>query len=183
MRTKSAGWAAVAVLGMTVVSACDGGPDSPVPSTQPTALSSNVASTLTGSPSPSPWVTESSVPDVLPSEQPDDPSPDRATGDASGSGEDVEVTVSRADVRDSALEVGGFAAGIVEEGGTCTATLEQGSATYEAVGPGALNATTTDCGAGLSIDVAGLSGLWTLTLAYESDAFAGESTPIDVELP
>lgn len=82
----------------------------------------------------------------------------------------------------ASVEVGGYA-DVVEEDGTCTLELSQGSASVSTTSTASPDATTTSCGI---LTIAGTTlqpGPWTAVLRYESPRTAGESPPITIEVP
>ena len=71
--------------------------------------------------------------------------------------------------------VSAYVSGIFEDGGTCTATFSQNSASHSVTSSAFANATTTDCQT-LSIDKTTLgSGDWQVVLKYSSAAASGSS--------
>lgn len=79
------------------------------------------------------------------------------------------------------FSVGGYVPGIVESGGTCTATLTRDDVKIVATGNGTANASATDCGDGLAFNDSRLTGSgWQLVLSYTSDAYIGSSTSQEV---
>lgn len=95
----------------------------------------------------------------------------------------MHVTVTRWAVTGDQLVVGGVVDDVVENDGTCTATLTRGDSTHTASGSGAMSATNTNCGDGLAFDVSDVEGAWSLTLSYESSTALGVSEPIEIEIP
>ena len=99
-------------------------------------------------------------------------------------GEQVQVTVTFAGWNASAgqVQVGGYVAGIVEDGGACTLTLTKGGQTVTGRSEAVPDASTTACGA---VTVPGdevSDGTWSAVLAYESAAHTGASESWDVEV-
>jgi hypothetical protein len=95
----------------------------------------------------------------------------------------VSLTFADWNATTAAVEVDGYLAGIVEDGGTCTLTLTQGGATATAEVPGTADATTTSCG-GASVPGAQLApGTWTAVLTYRSGTSTGTSAPAEVTVP
>jgi|SRR3989344_1317864 len=72
----------------------------------------------------------------------------------------------------SKTEVRAYVSGIIEEGGTCTATATQGSQTISATGSGFDNVSYTQC-APISINLG--SGTWSIVVSYSSPAAEGKS--------
>lgn len=91
----------------------------------------------------------------------------------------VEPLITRADQ----TEVRAYVPGVVENGGTCTATLSKGSAVIVKTSEGVANSSVTNC---RPINLAGTQfpqkGQWSLTVSYSSDTAAGKSQPTTVEV-
>ena len=78
--------------------------------------------------------------------------------------------------------VGGYVAGIVEDGGTCTLTLTQGGTTVTEQVQATADASSTACGA---ITVSGdrlAGGTWQAVLSYASGSHAGAAPAVPVEV-
>lgn len=106
-----------------------------------------------------------------------------AFGDAQPLPAPVEVVVTAAEWSPGAgAEVAGYVSGIVEDGGECTLTLENGDVRLEASRPATADATTTACGWLQIDDPQVTSGTWVATLRYQSATTASTSpeTPLDV---
>lgn len=74
----------------------------------------------------------------------------------------------------SPTNVRAYIQGVVEDGGTCTATFSQGSVSHSASSTGVANVSTTACPA---ISVSGVSGgTWTLVYSYRSSSSSGSVT-------
>lgn len=83
---------------------------------------------------------------------------------------------------DRQVLAGGYVTGVIEDGGVCTLTLTQGSATVTVEGPAMPDASTTVCG-GLVVPGNRLAaGTWQATLAYASPTHTGTSAPAPVEV-
>ncbi len=100
-------------------------------------------------------------------------------------GEKVSVTVTYAGWEPSTreVEVGGYVAGISEDGGTCTLTLTKDGRSVTGTKQASADAATTACGA---VAVPGgqvSAGTWQAVLTYRSAAHSGTSEPWDVEVP
>ena len=96
----------------------------------------------------------------------------------------VDVVVTYADWQGSSgvLEVAGFVAGVVEEGGTCQVTARSQGRTARAETVGIADATTTSCGT-LVIPRADVSpGTWDIVLSYESPTSSGASASTSVSV-
>jgi plastocyanin len=99
-----------------------------------------------------------------------------------GSDVDVSITYYGFDPATNQVEVGGFVAGIVEDGGSCTVTLTGGGQTVTGTSEALADATTTDCGAvAVPGDELG-DGTWQAVLSYSSADHSGSSAPVDVEV-
>jgi hypothetical protein len=80
-------------------------------------------------------------------------------------------------------QVRGYAAGVVEGGGTCTLILTQGARQVTADVEAMPDASTTACG---SVAVGGSqlgAGSWQAVLRYESPTSSGSSAPVQIDVP
>lgn len=94
----------------------------------------------------------------------------------------VDVVITTWTQNDGKVKVNGYAAGIVENGGTCTLTLEKNGQRVTASRPAQPNVSTTTCGQS-TIDATELSsGIWQATLSYSSDNYEGTSEPVAIEV-
>jgi len=92
----------------------------------------------------------------------------------------VEVTLTGSHTNTSNLYVNGYVDGIVEDGGTCTVTLKNGSSVVTRSRQGVSNATNTTCGQ-TAIPLASLrAGTWQATLSYSSATSTGKSPAADI---
>jgi hypothetical protein len=83
----------------------------------------------------------------------------------------------------AAVEVSGFVAGVVEDGGTCRVTLTREGQTVTGERAALADATTTACGA-FELGSADMdAGWWQAVLSYESATSSGSSGPVDVLVP
>ena len=101
-------------------------------------------------------------------------------------GSDVPVHITYKGWEDAtgSVEVGAYVEGLVEDGGTCTLILTQGGTEVTASASGLADASTTSCGAGLSVPGAELTpGTWTAVVDYESSTSSGSSDSVEVEVP
>jgi hypothetical protein len=100
-------------------------------------------------------------------------------------GGDVDVVITQGGWGPSgtAVEVSGYVAGVVENGGTCRVTLSRDGETVSAEHEGLADATTTACGAIEVGDEDMTSGWWRAVLSYESPTSTGASAPTDVLVP
>lgn len=113
-----------------------------------------------------------------------EPGPDAtvATDPPAARGE-IAVVVTYADWVDGGVEVDGYVAGVVEDGGTCRLTLTRGDDVQTVEGVAASDASTTTCG---SLIVAGgglTAGDWSAVLTYDSTSSSGSSAPSVVAVP
>ncbi len=80
----------------------------------------------------------------------------------------------------SASSVKAYVNGVIEDGGTCTATFTQGYTTKTFTSSGVANATNTVC---TPISVSGLTGGdWSLVVSYSSATAAGSSAALNVKV-
>lgn len=80
------------------------------------------------------------------------------------------VTFAEWDRGTGLIEVNGYVAGVVEDGGTCTATLGSGASPVTAEAVGSADASTTVCGL-IVLDVGAVApGTWPLVLSYVSSS-------------
>lgn len=86
-------------------------------------------------------------------------------------------------VYDGFVEIRAYISGVVEDRGTCTATLKQGSRTVVKTTTGAADATTSRCVPfRFPASDLGASGTWSVTLSYGSDSAQGTSTAQNLEV-
>lgn len=98
----------------------------------------------------------------------------------------VEVVVSWAmwDEQAGQVQVAGYAADVVESGGTCTLTLRLGGHTVTAEQQAAPDATTTTCGAvAVPRDRLPQAGTWVAVMSYVSDKSSGSSPDVSIGVP
>jgi hypothetical protein len=101
---------------------------------------------------------------------------------ATGSVVPVIVTFHGWDPGAELVEVAGYVAGVIEEGGSCTLTLTRDGQTVTGTSEAVPAASTTDCG---GVTVPGdqvTDGVWSAVLTYESAAHEGSSEAWDVEV-
>lgn len=95
----------------------------------------------------------------------------------------VVVSYSGWDPATRSVMVGGYVAGLVEGGGTCTLTLTRSGLTVEARSPAEPDAAAMACG-GLTVPGAKLTpGTWEAVLSYSSASSHGEADSVAVEVP
>ncbi len=80
----------------------------------------------------------------------------------------------------SASQVKAYVSGVVEDGGSCTATFTQGYITKTFTSTAAANATNTVCA---PISVSGLTaGSWSVVVSYSSATASGSSAAVTVKV-
>jgi hypothetical protein len=109
------------------------------------------------------------VPYTVVNPPPEDPA-DVATDAATPTATDVWITYAVADEAAGGVTVGAVIAGVVENGGECTLTLQQGDRTASTSTEGLADATTTTCGQLLVPFIDLGPGAWTATVDYVSAA-------------
>jgi hypothetical protein len=92
---------------------------------------------------------------------------------------DVLLTYAGSDQGTGTVQAGGFVAGVLEDGGTCTLTLTRGGQEVSATSAATADATTTVCGL-LETPPGIAAGTWHAVLAYESSDAAGTSRSTEV---
>jgi hypothetical protein len=95
----------------------------------------------------------------------------------------VSLTYAGYDPTAGAVVAGGYATDVVEVDATCTLVLRRDGVELRGESLGTPSATTTDCG---EVRVGGdalTSGTWEAVLGYTSETSAGESAPVEVEVP
>jgi hypothetical protein len=106
-----------------------------------------------------------------------------ATDGPRPTGTDVVLSTVTWNAAEQVLEAGGYVSPVVEDGGTCTLRVQQGTEVLTTSTPGLADATSTICG-GLRTEPGALaSGRWTVVLSYASDTARGESATTAVEVP
>ena len=94
---------------------------------------------------------------------------------------DVVLTYVMFDQPSGTVQASGFAAGVLENGGTCTLTLTRGGEKVTATSAATADAKTTSCG--LLQTTTGLTaGTWGATLSYASGDAHGESASQEVSV-
>lgn len=78
-------------------------------------------------------------------------------------------------MRDGVVAINGFAAGVIEDGGTCTATVTSGGTTQSASSAAFADATVTWCET-ITIPAPGASAGDEVTLEYRSATSHGRTT-------
>jgi hypothetical protein len=94
----------------------------------------------------------------------------------------VVLTYVTFDTASGAVQGNGFAAGVIEDGGTCTLTLSRHGDTVRTKTTAVADAATSTCG--LLETRTGLeAGTWEAVLSYSSDRAQGESEAVKVVVP
>jgi len=94
----------------------------------------------------------------------------------------VTPVISYAGQYDASVEASAFIATIIEDGGTCTLTVRDGSKVVTKTSAGAADARTTRCNL-FSFPAKELSaGTWTATISYDSPTATGTSDPVKFEV-
>jgi hypothetical protein len=116
----------------------------------------------------------------------DDPHPatDDAGTQAPEPGADATVFLTYAGYdADEGVQVSGYVADLVEQGGTCTLTLTGAGGSASVSSPAQPDARTTTCGH-LTVPRADVTpGTWEATLSYRSARSAGTSEAMEVTVP
>jgi len=95
----------------------------------------------------------------------------------------VDILQSDPNAADSTIAVIAQATGISEDGGTCTLTVKQGANTKSVTAKAESNVTDTQCFP-LNLSIVGLApGDASFTVAYNSDAYTGTSSPQTITIP
>ena len=82
----------------------------------------------------------------------------------------------------SDFEIGGYAPGVIEDGGNCTVTLTKDGRSASGSSAGKKDASTTSCGS-MVVKRSSLSpGTWSAVLSYDSPAANGTSEAVKVEV-
>jgi len=139
------------------------------------------AASTSPSPSASPSSSDSSN---TATKQQDESSGTNGTDSSSSSGlKTVQVAVTYSSVTGNNFEIRSFVSGVVENGGTCTATLSQGSQVVTQASSGTINSSTTQCGT-IDIPMSKFSsaGSWSLVVTYKSSTSSGTSGSMEVSL-
>jgi hypothetical protein len=80
------------------------------------------------------------------------------------------------------VQVGGFVAGVVEDGGTCTLTLTKGGETVVGTSEARGDASTTTCGAVIVSGDKVSAGGWQGVLSYRSAERSGTAPAVSIEV-
>ncbi len=186
---SSAWWIAGAIVALVVAAAAvaatalgrDGTtvatpPELPVTTTasaEPTSTSTSIPATPATTPSAeTPSSTAEAEPTTTPPSEPGTTTPSLAP---------VDVVIATSGWRNGAAVVSGYAT-VIEDGGTCTATLTRGDVQASASRPATPDAQTTSCGLIEVQDPALTPGTWTVVLAYTSRTSTGTSEPMSITI-
>jgi hypothetical protein len=102
---------------------------------------------------------------------------------AEGGQVDVFLSVLEWDDATSAVQAGGYVAGVLELEGRCTLELTRGEDSQLETAAAQPDASTMSCGA-LAVEGDRISpGTWTAVLSYASDTAQGTSAPVEVDVP
>lgn len=183
----AAGEEAVAGPGDGVAGADATAAPEPVPGTAAPGTGAGPSTGTAAPTTPVPTVDDADVATdpVAGEEDPGEKDAEPGTG-AGGSGEesataaDVVLTYAGWDGASGQVQAGGYVAGVVESGGTCTLTLRSGDEVVTGTAAAEPDATTTVCVVG--VDGLG-EGTWTAVLGYRSAASAGSSREREIEVP
>lgn len=95
----------------------------------------------------------------------------------------VSIIVVSANQAGAQIEVRSYVSGVIEEGGTCTATFTKGQLKLSRQSSGAQDATTTVCGR-ITVPTAEFpeKGSWNMKVEYASPTAAGESSNTNIEV-
>jgi len=151
----------------------------PTPTASATGASASPSTTSVAEPP----ATATAAPTAPP---PASSAPAPAPGPAAPARTPVEVVVSWAlwDEQAGQVQVAGYAADVVESGGTCTLTLRLGEHTVTAEQQATPDATTTTCGAvAVPRDRLPQAGTWVAVMSYVSDKSSGSSTDVSIGVP
>lgn len=149
------------------------GDDPATPSSPGTAAPTEPAPSSSGSGTATPPAPESSP--TAPGAQPLPSATAEQTEPAPGGGSAVPTVVHAGRGADGRVTVNGFVAGVVEDGGTCTAVLSGGGATSRASAPAFADASATWCDPLVLDPVDGDVGGWSVVLTYSSPSHEGTS--------
>ena len=96
---------------------------------------------------------------------------------------DVVLTFAHWDAGSASVQVGGYVGGLIEDGGTCTLTLTNGSQSLTVTAAASADASTTICGP-LTVPGSQLApGSWRTVVTYHSATTTGTSDPAEVTVP
>ncbi len=82
----------------------------------------------------------------------------------------------------TASETRAYVQGVIEDGGTCTATYTHGADVVTATSKGAANASYTNCAPMTLSGPVNISGTWSVVVSYSSSTSSGKSQPSTFEV-
>lgn len=157
--------AAALTAGVLVLAGCTGGSDGPRPTTTPPPTSASPAPEPTQAPPDSPTA-QPTTPAATPTAAPTTPPAGLTTVTPF-------ITYAGPGTDAGTIEVAAFVPEVVEDGGTCTATIT--ATGVKATAPGYADASSTSCGL-LVLPVAPAGQ--TIVVSYSSATSAGTSEPV-----
>ncbi len=93
------------------------------------------------------------------------------------------ITVTPVITSANVNEVRGYISGVVEDGGTCTATYTKGATSFARTSTGIINVSNTTCPAiKTSRSDFTSTGTWSVVLTYNSPSSQGTSQPVSIEV-
>ncbi len=105
------------------------------------------------------------------------------TPQTSNNGNSIVVTITSATVDDASVQIASYVSGIIEDGGVCTITLQQGANKVSRNVSGMANATTTNCEyTTFNRSDFTAPGIWKLSVSYSSPKAQGTSAEKEVKL-
>jgi hypothetical protein len=104
------------------------------------------------------------------------------TTEPTGGRVDVVLSYAGFDAPSGTVQANGFAAGVLEDGGTCTLTLSRSGEEVSTTSSASADASTTTCGL-LQTDPGVGPGTWEAVLTYSSDDARGTSQTVQVVVP
>lgn len=124
-------------------------------------------------PEPTQVATDEPAPGVDPGSTTEDPGP---------AGLEVVLTYAQYQSDTGTVQANGFVSGVIEDGGSCTLTLQRDGAEVVVTTVASADATTTSCGLlETAPDVA--AGTWDVQLTYASASGSGSSAAGEVVVP
>ncbi|QXG77176.1 hypothetical protein KUM42_06570 [Modestobacter sp. L9-4] len=149
---------------------------------QPSAAAATSTAPRTTAATTSSTVVPAATASLGPTEIPTAVATDRPDTAAPGSA-DVVITYAGWDAGTASVEVNAFVSGVIEDGGTCTATLTLGSTTRTVTAPAAGDATTTGCAPMIVTGDQLSAGDWQAVVSYTSATAEGRSPVTGVSVP
>lgn len=172
MARRARAWGGAALAAAALLAGCT----APAESTGATPAATPSAS---GSQVVAPGTAPSTATAPPPSPEPDGDTEPSPTADPAGSGLPEPTIVSATRSSDGAVEVSGLVPGLVQNGGTCTATVTVGGTEHSASVDALADVSSTTCG---TIRVAAPAGSATARLTYHDAGGAGvTSQPVEVD--